>query len=174
MESSNALIDKPKLVAQPICFPFGALCGQAGSPYIYRSAALIDVQVAVDYSREIVVVTTCWRVEAMSDYRGRCRSFVLEGIVGRSEVPLSALRAQQYLPLGSTVGGPSQTEDLIAAGPMTLVNHSAALDTLQLHEGDYFFQKQLEDAIECGDPTTNSSKAIKVNSLIPDTPPQSF
>lgn len=143
---SGAAADKPKLIAQPIRFPIGAVCGcDAALGYTYRNAALVDVHLAVDEARGVAVVTTCWRAEAGCD--ASSERVLFEGLVGRTEVPLQELRAQDYTPPGPTGAGPTRLAELVAPGQMALSRHGAEHDRLRLRSEDEIFFRQLEDSV---------------------------
>ena len=121
----------------------------------------------VDHERAVAVLTTCWRAEAVAEGAAAAEeslpSIILEGVMGRSEVPLADLRAQGYAPPGPTGEGPGQLSDLVTAGAMTLVCQSAAIDAVQLRETDAIIQKQLATAVASSDAHMDSSNSIKVN-----------
>jgi hypothetical protein len=142
--ASAAATERPKLIAQPIRFPIGAVCGDAALGYAYRSAALVDVHLAVDSARGVAVLTTCWRAEAVSEVPGQER-VLFESLVGRTEVPLQELRAQEYTPPGPTGAGPSRLSELVAPSDMELSQHGAEQDHLSHRAEDGVVRRHLEE-----------------------------
>jgi hypothetical protein len=161
--AATGTAEKPKLVCQPVVFPAGEPCWGAGAGYVYRCAALVDVQLTVDEVRGVAVLTTCWRAEVGPAQGEQGRGTVLEGLVGRTEIPLADLRAQGYTPPGSTGAGPTRVSELVAPSRMTLVAHSAALDGIRLRMEDGLVQRQLESSLSSGATSVAKvERAIKV------------
>ena len=132
--------EKPELVSQRIRFPLGTTCGVAtAATYIFRSAALVDVQVTVDSASACVVITSVWRAEAVPANEPMCeKGFLFEALVGRNTVPLCELRAQHNI-LGSV-------SELMSPGEMVLAVNSAEHERLRLRDQDTQLCRHLQES----------------------------
>lgn len=129
----------PQLICQPIRFPVDSLVSsQEGLlSYRYCAASLQDVQLVVDLQRGVASVLTVWRAEASRvGVDGEVQRITLDGLVGRSELSLQALRNQSYVPVATSGGPPSSIDELQAPSEMTLVSQSAAHDMHRLRSED--------------------------------------
>lgn len=148
--------EKVKMVARPVKFPVGSLvlgprsAGEHSSliGFRYSSAALVDVQLSVDSQRGVATVVSVWRAVATraAGEEQEQEQVVLEGLVCRSTLQLTELRAQGYTPPGSTGAGPRSLGELAAASEMEVTLESAAHERHRLLSEDRAMLSQAEDA----------------------------